>query len=602
MSYIPGSVNPNARLIGATDVVTVAIATGLSAGFLEVLAYAFQRFVLGTLVFAGYDLIWMAPLGTVLVFAAPAALLALLAAVRGREAWLWPAYALFGFLGALSALMTLRQLHPLASFVLAAGVATQLARGARRADAWRRGTRRAALALAALTLVAGLSVDLCRHAAERRAISRSPAAPAGAPNVLLLILDTVRGDALGLSGYARNTTPRIDAFARRGVVFDAAIAPSSWTLPSHASMFTGFRPGQLSAGWIRPLDAREPTVAEVLRDHGWRTAGFAANFVYAGELSGLQRGFSWYSSFIRTPTQVAWSATLAQIPLLRSLWTNRDSPRKALAALRRFKVRPNSQQERDHMPADELVRQFLRWQAGTGQAPFFAFLNFFDAHDREEPIGAPYDTMFGAGNDGRVRYDRMLARIDHAVGTALDTLAARGVLDRTVVIITSDHGEHFGEHGIDRHGNSLYLPLLRVPLIIVYGPSVPAARRVAGTASLQHLAATVLELAGVRGPMTGPSLSAWWRGAPPDSLAFSEVEGGSWWAAPEPARLGPMRSVVGASSHYIVNGDSTEELYDLANDAGELHNLARDPAWQAERDRLRGVALGMRSRYRKETR
>ncbi len=129
-----------------------------------------------------------------------------------------------------------------------------------------------------------------------------PLPPPGSPNVLLIVLDTVGADHLSLYGYNRLTSPTIDELALRGIRFDRAQAASSWTLPSHASMFTGRWPHELSAGWFTPLDGTYPTLAEFLGSRGYATAGFIANTGYCGADSGLDRGFTDYQDLHLPPT------------------------------------------------------------------------------------------------------------------------------------------------------------------------------------------------------------------------------------------------------------------------------------------------------------
>src|SRR5262249_7520774 len=131
---------------------------------------------------------------------------------------------------------------------------------------------------------------------ERR--ERGQPIPPGAPNILLVVMDTVAADHLALYGYERQTSHAIDELARRGSRFDAALPTSSWTLPSHASMFTGRWPHELSVGWRTPLDASWPTVAEFLRARGYATAGFVANMSYCAADSGLGRGYTVYRDYL----------------------------------------------------------------------------------------------------------------------------------------------------------------------------------------------------------------------------------------------------------------------------------------------------------------
>ncbi len=132
------------------------------------------------------------------------------------------------------------------------------------------------------------------------------------PNVLLITLDTVRAANLSLYGYSRQTTPNLDRFAKRGVVFDKAFATAPWTLPSHASLFTGRWPHELSTDYTVPLDGTHPTLAEYLSRQGYRTAGFVANLGYCSFGTGLARGFEHYEDYRRSLGQIASSSTLVR--------------------------------------------------------------------------------------------------------------------------------------------------------------------------------------------------------------------------------------------------------------------------------------------------
>ena len=162
----------------------------------------------------------------------------------------------------------------------------------RRCDRWT--TIRIAIPLGLLTLLVagGLGLDSWRdYRARSRAIATTIGSDSKPRNVILVVLDTVRADRLGLYGYSRNTTPNLDGLARRGVVFDRAFSTAPWTAPSHASLFTGRWPHELSVGWNRPLDGASPTLAEFLRAQGYATAGFVANTTYCSYETGLARGF-----------------------------------------------------------------------------------------------------------------------------------------------------------------------------------------------------------------------------------------------------------------------------------------------------------------------
>lgn len=131
---------------------------------------------------------------------------------------------------------------------------------------------------------------------EHRAVAGLVPPATHAPNVLIIVMDAVRAPNLSAYGYARRTTPKLERFAERSVRFERAIVTAPWTLPSHASMFTGRYPHEMSADWEVPLDATDPTLAEVLRDRGYITAGFVANYIYGQPEFGLSRGFVHYES------------------------------------------------------------------------------------------------------------------------------------------------------------------------------------------------------------------------------------------------------------------------------------------------------------------
>ena len=125
-----------------------------------------------------------------------------------------------------------------------------------------------------------------------------PLPPANSPNVLLIVLDTVRADHLSLYGYERPTTPNLEQLGKRGIRFDKARATAPWTLPSHASMFTGRWPHELGEKWMTPLRGNFPTLAEYLGDRGYATAGFVANVGYCSQETGLARGFTHYEDYV----------------------------------------------------------------------------------------------------------------------------------------------------------------------------------------------------------------------------------------------------------------------------------------------------------------
>ncbi len=570
------------------------VVIGLTAGLLELLLRLIQNSLHVRFVHLSPHLTWTAPLSWVAFLTVPAMLFILLARLRVPRFGSRPGatFALV-FIAAIGVLVLFTpELHWTAITLLSAGVAWQLSgRIARHADGANRTLRRAAGILVTLVAVLGIAVTGARHVGESIRRARLPTPEADAPNVLLIILDTVRAHNLSLYGYTRPTTPFLGEFGRRGVVFERAFATAPWTLPSHASMFTGAWAGQQAGDWQHPIDPRHPTLAELLAAHGYLTAGFVANNRYCGLNTGLQRGFSRYDV-----DQLSTAELIAASSLGRLLFG------------------PGWVREHVRKPADEVSAEFLAWQAGTGGRPFFAFLNYFDAHDpyRAPPPfdgrftvqdlpPAPLDSSVPGFSAGKIRrwlasYDGAIAHLDGELRRLFDRLEDRGVLDRTVVIIASDHGEQFGEKGLFFHGNSLYASLLHVPLVISFPPSVPAAYRVPDPVTLRDLPATILDLAGIRGsPLPGRSLAAYWSptlaaSAPPGPFAgtvVAETSGRSQDEAWNPTSRGDMRSVISGDMHYILNGDGEEELYDIGRDEWELENLIAAPGSEVVVYRLR---------------
>ncbi len=429
-------------------------------------------------------------------------------------------------------------------------------------------------------------------------------------------MDTVAADHLSLYGYDRPTSLAINEVARRGCRFDAAVAASSWTLPSHASMFTGRWPHDLSVGWRTPLDAASPTVAEFLRSQGYATAGFIANTTYCAADSGLSRGFTEYRDYIFHELSPFKMAALVQRSL-DGMQAIGDGLGDALDLpwLRASATRVRERFDTDRKEAAVVNREFLDWLAHRHQAerPFFAFLNYCDAHtpyqlaprrihrfgvkpsdEREYRLIQDWWTM----DKGRVSpqelafvlnaYDDCVASIDEQVGRLLDELERRKDLDRTWVIIVADHGESFGEHaGVFLHGSSLYQTELRVPLVVVPPPGTPIKPVVAETASLRSLAATIVNIAGMGAdsPFPGTSLTHLWgpSSRPPNDAGSGESalaelvpnETLDGRASDASRRPWPLAALTEGGWAYIRHeGEVREELYHLRDDPREQRDLA----------------------------
>jgi hypothetical protein len=255
--------------------------------------------------------VWMAPVGSLLLFAIPTLGLALLNRKWPTRVPLHVAAGIFASMAALGLIFMYPRIHRAAMLILACGVGIQVVRMvASRPDGFRKVVHGTVAWMAALVVLMGVAVGGSLWWRERRAIASLPEAREGAPNVLLIILDTVRAMSLSLYGYERPTSPALDEFAQRGVVFDNAISAAPWTLPAHATMFTGQYPHLLSADWRDPLDRTYPTLAEVLSAHGYVTAGFVSNTYYASYEHGLARGFAHYDDYATGLGQVLNSSSL----------------------------------------------------------------------------------------------------------------------------------------------------------------------------------------------------------------------------------------------------------------------------------------------------
>jgi len=606
---------PSRQPWSAGTVLLAAACFGLLTGAAEVTAHLVRKFALHRLLRFGNNFIWMTPLTDLAIFLAAGLLLLLVSMPMRRLRTPSIVLGTFGTLAAFAPLLLAEQIHKAAALVLAAGLGVGLARAiAPHPEGFRRFARRVIPALLGLVLVAGAGLAGGRRISERRALSMTPTTPPKGPNILLLVLDTVRAWDISWMAYWRPTTPRLANWVSRGAIFDRVLSAAPWTTPSHAAMFTGHLPVDLSANWLTPLDDAVPTVAEVLQKAGYATGGFVGNYSYAGRATGLDRGFGHYVDYPVNIEQAFRSsqltARLFEIPGLAT-WLGQ----------RRLLHPGNS--------AETVNRAFLDWVGDRGQRPFFAFINYFEAHAPYLPP-APWDSMFAkAGDhertarywdaidqafgegmyprefleDTRDAYDGSIAYLDFQIDSLLTVLGKRGLLDNTVVIITSDHGELFGEHGLLQHGSSLYLPELHVPLAILAPGKVPAGMHVPYPVSLRGIASTVLAFAGVTNPgLPGQSMTGYFRGpglpVPVDSV-FSAVDYSRQtpkWPPNQPLLRGNLRSVVLDSLHYILNGDGVEELFRPGHDAFETRNLAGlpefKPALDAYRAALQALARG----------
>jgi choline-sulfatase len=274
-------------------------------------------------------------------------------------------------------------------------------------------------------------------------------------NLLIVTIDTLRADRLGIYGAANVSTPHLDRLAREGAWAPQAVVHAPLTRPSHASLFTGLYPAEhgIRDNISPPLAANVPVLATLFEHEKFATAAFVASAVLDRQ-SGLARGFSVYGDRFDLPT----------------------AP-----------TAPSQKGER--RGGDSVVADAIAWLKGKSR--FFAWVHLYDPHAPYEPP-SPFKEQYA----GRP-YDGTVAWSDELVGRLIGALRDHNALDNTVVIVTSDHGEALGDHGEDVHGYFIYEATLRVPLV-VRGPGVRAGTRIDGVARTIDLYPTIVELFGFR--------------------------------------------------------------------------------------------------------
>ncbi len=439
--------------------------------------------------------------------------------------------------------------------------------------------------------------DPATAAADRRlveaAVARMPAGRGSGADVVLVVLDTVRRDRLELYGHLVPTMPRLAAWARGGHVWTRATAESPWTLPSHASLFTGLPSarhgaegaplgGRLPEGgtresrrrWIRqqglerPLAAEAVTIAERLADAGWMTVGIAANRAYLQRYWGLDQGFgAWVCD--------GFGPAPDGLPYVRG-------DRITAAALAAVDV-------------------LLARAAGGPRPPLFLFVNYIDAHvpyvprrgfvrdprrlERRWRTGPAREALVAqvlarerrlpdAARAGWLEaYDAELRFLDIQVGELLDGLAARGIGDRARIVVTSDHGEYFGEHDLLEHSKDVYQEAVAIPLL-ARGPGLDPGLDPAPI-QLGDVARAIVDWTGV---VPLPALPD------PAGLVVSEIYGSRTRDLSHPTygpRFDRVRRAFRRDDRVVILGsDGTFEAYDLASDPGQATDRAGEP-WAA---------------------
>ncbi len=561
---------------------------GLFTGFMEIAIMGIRRLLGHKIFLVSKFVVWMAPLADIVFFLVVIGFCLLLARSWKGINSIRLVIILGIFFFALTLLFMIRGLHPYAAVVLALGIGIRLSTPVyKRWTSFYKFARNSQWWMAGVLLLTTVGVHGTDFYREWHAWRSLPDARKNSPNILLIVLDTVRSRNLSLYGYHRKTTPHLEEFARKSVVFEQAISTAPWTLPAHISMFTGRLPHEVSGNWESPLDDTYPTLAEVLTRHGYHTAGFVANTRYCSYEHGLNRGFIHYEDF-----RISWREVLNSSALTRMIAKNN----RVRTLLRTDELLSRKEGYR-------VNDSFLSWLDKQDREPFFVFLNYYDAHTPYLPP-APYDKKFGPGrrrghispiqrlweSGGHLSpedlqeeidaYDGAIAYIDDQLNKLFKALEKKGILQNTIIIITSDHGEEFGEHGFFTHGKSLYMLEIHVPLIISLPEQSRVSKRIEHPAIISDIPATIVDLLNLKSdnPFPGESLVRFWNSpAPEDSIPYkfllSEVDFARNLPDNYPISRGDMKSIVHGNLHYIKNGDGKEELYDFRQDPDEMENL-----------------------------
>lgn len=375
-------------------------------------------------------------------------------------------------------------------------------------------------AFAALALVA------CKSSSKQG--NSSPASRSPSINVVLITLDTVRADHLHCYGNDKIKTPVIDSLARNGVLFEKAVAQTPLTEPSHASIFTGTNPnvhGVRDNGFS--LQPSSTTLATILRNHGWNTAGFISTTALQKEF-GFGQGFTIYDD---------------------QIWEDKD---------------PNTNLPAASRPANITVDHAIGWLKAQSGRPFFAWLHFYDAH---EPYNPPAQFRDQYPNNP---YDAEIAFEDEQLGRFLSAVRQKSPPGKTMVVLLSDHGESLGDHGEYSHGVFLYDSTVRIAWIMT-GPGIPTGVRVQQQAREIDVLPTILNLVGIKpsSAVQGTSMvPAFFGNAVPSTYSYEET------LYPQ-IDMGWSKLLGIHTAHWMYVKAPRSELYNLDRDPGEVHNVIK---------------------------
>ncbi len=530
------------------------------------------------------DILWIAPLLSLPLFLLVGLFLSLLFRAAPWVPEKPVTTGVFVFLSVLGWLLIPAQISRVAAITLASGLTVIAIRwSAKRGWPIFSAARTLPEVIALVILVMG-SIVGHRHWQEWRAERALPAA-AGQPNVLLIVVDTLRADHTSAYGYSRRTTPALESIAREGVTFSQAISSSSWTLPSHIALMTGLAPDEANS-LHRPLDPSKTTLAEILRSHGYRTGGFVANTLFGNRNMGLANGFIHYEDFFHSVEDAFNRTTFGSRILSRfySRFRPYDYPGRRKGA--------------------DLIQDFWSWvdDGSASRRPFFAFLNLIEAHHPyympEDPDPGSITKLVGiqhrqpANQDAYSRwtsskvveewetnsYDRAVQHIDTLLNSVQQGLRDRGLAENTLLVITSDHGEALFEHQLFGHGKALYRNVVHVPLVVRFPGRIPAGIQDARPVSSANVGGLILDLLDARGNFPGPALLPLGQEPGVEDSAASFLEANPWGRKEWPNHSGWVKSVVTGRWHLITYEDGRSELFDWKLDPAEENNLSETTA------------------------
>ena len=442
----------------------------------------------------------------------------------------------------------------------------------------------AAIALSVLGIGPG-----CRPSLEAENSTPAP------PTIVLISLDTLRADHLGTYGHHRQTSPVLDQFSKSGTVFEDASSTAPWTLPAHASMLTGLYPLKHRVlTFDTGLPADVPSLASQLSKAGYRTAAVVNSAWLKKERYGLTRDFDEYLFVDDTQDRRAPNTWITDQAIT---WLTDEDERPTFLFVHYYDVHS------DYSSLPQYENLFLT--PYTGQADGTAWQiaraslekDYLDMcsenYDPEKcRIGTPENYLIIDRNletiefnDDDIRhieqlYDAGIRQLDNELGRLFSTLKTRGILDESLIIITSDHGEEFLDHGRMDHFLTMYQEILHVPLIF-HGPNIPAGLRIKAPVSLVDLAPTILSIAGDESGFVtdGFDLSPLIRGESVPHFAerpiFGEASGGLTYALMM-GQVFPIFRSLRVGNHKLIHNtkDRRWSLYDLDKDPGETQDLA----------------------------